>query len=241
MVVSLKKSRQKLLDQERLAALGEVAAYSAHNIRNPLAGIRAAIQVMKSETRIENSELQESYQEIIETIDRLDAWLARLLDYVKPLELNTIRIDFNQLVKQSGTIAYGPYQNHNLDLKWNFDDDLPPVEIDSLLVEQALAAIATNSFQSVGKNGKVEFRTFLNNDEISPRVGVSISDNGGGVSEEIQARLFRIFVSGKEQGTGLGLVQAQKIVNAHRGEIKLISTPGKGTEVIVYFPITDLE
>ncbi len=99
MTLSLKDSLQKLAAHERTAALGELAAYASHNIRDPLAGIRAAAQVIVDGPKPVDAETSESLKEIIETIDRLDNWLKRLLEYAKPLQPQFEAADINRLEK----------------------------------------------------------------------------------------------------------------------------------------------
>lgn len=235
MTSSLKISQQRLRAQERFAALGEIAAYSAHNIRNPLAGIRAATQVMLNEFGESEADARQSLREIMSTIDRVDIWLKRLLEFAKPLELQYSPADINLLVTEALKLAGRPYERKDVKLDWRLAPELPVISIDPVLVEQALVAIAANAYEAINDNGKIKIETSIIEDIES--ISISISDNGKGVPDDIQPRLFRAFMTSKEGGTGLGLAQARKIIDMHGGEINLESLPGKGTTVSIRIPV----
>ncbi len=235
MTSSLKVSQQRLRAQERFAALGEIAAYSAHNIRNPLAGIRAATQVMLNELGESEADARQSLKEIMNTIDRIDIWLKRLLEFSRPLEIEYDPTDINLLVKETLKLAAQPFEDKNVKLQWRLAASLPAATIDPVLVEQALTAVAANAYEAISDNGTIIIETALKEDMES--ISISISDNGKGVPDHIQAKLFRAFMTGKEGGTGLGLAQAKKIVDMHGGEISLESLPGEGTTVSIRLPV----
>lgn len=237
MVDSLKRSQERLRNQERLATLGEIAAYAAHNTRNPLAGIRAAGQVLISHESIKGTEIEESINEIIATVDRLDGWLIHLLEYAKPLKLDIASTDINTLIRQATMLTLKPFQQNGINIEWHLADDLPLASIDPILIEQTVAVIATNAFQAVENNGKLIIKTELDTGNNSDRIIIRFTDNGVGIAEDIQPKLFKIFVSGKEKGIGLGLAQAKKIVYAHGGDISLESTQGQGTTVTISLPV----
>lgn len=238
MASSLKESLQKLSDQERLAALGEVSAYAAHNIRNPLAGIRAAVQVLLKGREFVSESAGESMEEIIRTVDRLDGWLKRLLEFARPMDFEPSEQDINKLLVEAVSIAGKPFENGSTRLNWRLAENIPPVTVDAILLEQALAAIATNAFQAVLGNGQIDLETLYDPGSDDGWLTISIADNGIGVPEHIKPRLFRIFESSKKKGTGLGLAQAKRIIDIHGGNIDLESETGKGTEVRIRLPLT---
>ncbi len=235
MTSSLKISQQRLRAQERFAALGEIATYSAHNIRNPLAGIRAATQVMLNELGESETEARQSLREIMDTVDRIDVWLKRLLEFARPLEMEYDPTDINLLVKEALKLAGRPFGEKNVILDWDLAPELPLMLIDSILVEQALVAVAANAYEAISHNGAIKIGTSIREDKES--ILISISDNGKGVPDHIKPRLFRAFMTSKESGTGLGLAQARKIIDMHGGEINLESVAGKRTIVSIRLPV----
>lgn len=235
MAYSLKETLQKLAVHERSAAMGELAAYASHNIRNPLAGIRAAAQVIISELKPDDKETSQSLNEIIDTIDRMDNWLKRLLEFARPLEPQVEPTDINKLVKESVEIAGKSYLHKKARLDWDLSTDLRNFPVDPILLEQAVIAIASNSFEALDSQGTISIKTCLKEDIKS--IEISVADNGKGVSPDIQPKLFRAFMTSKDGGTGLGLAQAKKIIDIHGGEINLESSPAKGTTVTVRIPL----
>jgi len=240
MAYSLKETLQQLAVHERSAAMGELAAYASHNIRNPLAGIRAAAQVIISESRSIDAPTSESLKEIIETIDRTDNWLKRLLEFARPLEPQMEPTDINKLVRESVEIAGKSYIHKKVRLDWEFSETLPDSAVDPILLEQALMAIAANSFEALDKEGAITVGTgMIENDGGKRSIEITVSDNGRGVPPEIQPKLFRAFMTSKDGGTGLGLAQAKKIIDIHGGEIILESPAGRGTAVTVRIPLNE--
>ena len=238
MTSSLKESLQKLAVHEHSAALGELAAYASHNIRNPLAGIRAAAQVIVDGRKSVDVETAESLKEIIETIDRLDNWLKRLLEYARPLQPQIEPADINRLVRESVDIAGKSHPDKNAKLNWSLSENLPKLHIDSILIEQALMTIVSNAYEALEGDGSISIETDLySNEENKKIVSIKILDTGRGVLEEIQPKLFRAFMTSKEGGTGLGLAQAKKIIDIHGGEINLESSPGGETTVTIELPV----
>lgn len=234
MTSSLKASQQRLRTHERFAALGEIASYSAHNIRNPLAGIRATAQVMKNYSSVSDSEARQSLDEIIGTIDRMDIWLKRLLEFARPLELEYSLTDINGLAEETLKLAERPFADKKVSVKRRLHPNLPRILIDSVLIEQALAAVVTNAYEAVDEKGSIIIETSYD-DELQ-NIMIRLTDNGRGVPKDIQPMLFRAFMSSKDGGTGLGLAQARKIIDMHGGRIDLESSPGMGTTVSICIP-----
>ena len=238
MAKSLKLTLQKLSDNERLAAMGEISAYTAHNIRNPLAGIRATVQVLRDDSNNLPDSIVESFDDIIKTVDRLDVWLKRLLEFAKPLDYISETQDINQLFTEAVSIASKPFENSSTVVNWRLGEDIPLIEVDSILLEQAIVVIVTNAFQAVSDNGRIDLETaFRNYSDDGESVVIKISDNGIGVPDHIKPRLFKIFESSKARGTGLGLAQAKRIMDIHGGRINLESEAGKGTTVEIILPL----
>ena len=240
MARSLQTSQRKLLAQERLAALGEVASFSAHNLRNPLAGIRAAAQVASADQSHIGAETAETFREIIESVDRLDGWIKRFLEFARPLTIQPEKTDINSLVTQATSIARSAFPGSTTQLKLELTDEIPPVDVDSILMEQAIFVIVANSFEAVREGGSITIATaFEHCDGDNGWANIVVSDNGGGIPEQIRDRLFRPFVSRKEGGTGLGLAQAKKITDIHGGKISIDHLPG-GTRVEIKLPVNSI-
>jgi signal transduction histidine kinase len=233
---TLKASQHRLLIQERLAALGEIGSYTAHNLRNPLAGIRAAAQVALSEQPSPSAEITESLRDIINAVDRMDDWIKRFLTYAKPLQPDIARHDLNFIISQAANLAH---QAHKAKAKliMSLDKNIGEIDIDGILIEQVIQVIAANAFEAIDIGGRVEIQSFLEKGAgTEARAVISITDDGKGIPASIKNRLFKPFSSTKEGGTGLGLAQAKKIIDMHGGQIGIESLT-IGTKVSISLPV----
>lgn len=237
MASSLAYQRQMLVGRERLATLGEAAAYTAHNIRNPLAAIRMTAQVTRDELTSGQEPVREPLTDIIHTVDRLEAWARRFLEFARPFELHTQAADVNLLLSRTAELVNKKFASGSTQIQVNLDRSLPDVAVDSLLLEQALAALITNAFEAGGSLVRVETR-LVSVAGTDPRLDITIDDDGKGIPLELQARLFRAFVSDKPGGTGLGLAQTRTIIELHGGHLALESAPGRGTRVTIDLPLS---
>jgi signal transduction histidine kinase len=235
MAASLSALERRLKSSERLATLGEAAAYTAHNIKNPLAGIRMAAQVSLAEMPANDRATAESLNDIIASVDRLDGWVKRFLDYARPLELCPAEVDLNALVREVAAFVGAHGKASGIALKLELDPALPRVTADRALMEQAIALILGNAYESGGDRVTVTTRREAPADEATG-LAVEIADNGRGVAPEVRARLFQAFVSDKPGGTGLGLAQTKTVVELHGGEVRLESAVGRGTTVTIVLP-----
>jgi signal transduction histidine kinase len=233
---TLKVSQHRLLIQERLAALGEIGSYTAHNLRNPLAGIRAAAQVALSEQPAAGTETMETLKDIINAVDRMDDWIKRFLTYARPLTPEIVRHELNGIISQAARLAHKAHKN-KAELSLALDDNIGEVEIDGILIEQVIQVITANAFEALVDGGRVEIQSLLEiGADTHPRAVIIITDNGRGIPPGIQSRLFKPFSSAKEGGTGLGLAQAKKIIDMHGGQIGIESL-AVGTRVTIRLPL----
>lgn len=231
MAEALKGYEQKLRAQERLAALGELASFAAHNIRNPLAGIRAASQVMLAENAGQPA-IKDSLSDIIQSVDKLDMWIQRLLGFAKPLDLQSTKTELPQLVYEALGLHEALLESKRISRTIRLEP-LPPVLADPVLVEQVLSALIVNAAEAMEVGGTLTIVASTGNREAILRV----TDTGKGISPTFIEKVFKPFVTDKPGGTGLGLAQAKKILDLHGGSIKVESTPGVGTTVTLTLPL----
>jgi signal transduction histidine kinase len=235
MVGSLKKLQHELRNQERLATMGEIVAYTAHNLRNPLAAIRAAAQVTINELSETSNEAKETLTDIVKTVDRMDVWMKGLLKLASPTTLRLEAADLNILIEEVIEITQTRFSEYNVQVRLELEQDLPLVMVDSSLIQQVISVLVTNAIESGGDT--VTVSTVYNGTDNNKYFWTfAIQDNGKGVPPELKPRLFKAFVTSKSDGTGLGLAQAKKIVELHQGDVQLFSETGKGTTVTVCLP-----
>ena len=219
----------RLVQSERLAALGELVAYIAHNIRNPLASIRAAAQIGHQEAL----DSREAFQDVIATVDRLERWVQNLLSYMKPLSLNLVPEDLNRLIRNAAAMfpSQTPGQGPQLILDLH---PLPPVGTDAQWTEQVLVAVMANAIEVSGPDGRV----FVISRVTQEAVTIQVTDEGPGISKDILDKAFDPYFTTKPAGVGLGLAMAKKVMNAHLGTIELRSEKEHGTTVTLCYPFS---
>lgn len=239
MARALKSIQEQLVQAERLAALGELSSYIAHNIRNPLASIRSAAQVGLQETV--DPEGRETLGDIIRAADRLEHWVQQLLSYTRPLSLEQQRHSVNRLIEGSVALYKQAMAEKDLRPLLELSPDLPEVVLDLERMEQAVAAILSNAIEASPPGGKITLETAMANGRDRPQVLVRIQDEGKGISAEVRGQIFHPYFTTKANGIGLGLAIARKIVEQHRGSITLFTGPGRGTVAEITLPLVPAE
>jgi nitrogen fixation/metabolism regulation signal transduction histidine kinase len=235
MAKELSESRGALLENERQAALGSLVPVVAHNIRNPLASIRATAQLLEHAENQE--EINESSQVIIETTDRLERWVSSLVSYLHPLKPNFANVNAPDLIDA----ALGLLSNKIIDNKieiikegWEITQLLT---VDPDLMEQALYSLLANAVDASPASSTI--KVSLSNPE--EYIEIHILDSGPGLPFEPKSGTLEPGPSTKRYGTGLGIPIAFKICQKHGWNLSFNVIEGKGTEVIVAAPIHKLK
>ena len=228
MARELRHSQARLVESERLAALGELVGYIAHNIRNPLASMRAAAQVGREQVR----ESREAFQDVIDTVDRLEEWVQDLLSYMKPISPALAPGDLNEVIRRASAVFRNEsgWQGPQLVLDIR---TLPAVEMDARLMEQVLVAVLTNAVEASRPGGKV----FVTSRTTQDAVAVDIRNEGEAIPQDVLDNAFAPYFTTKSNGVGLGLAMAKKVMTAHRGSIELRNHAGQGTTVTLHCPV----
>jgi PAS domain S-box-containing protein len=221
--------QEKLLQSERLAALGQMAAHISHEVKNPLMVIGGmARQVLKTSVD-EPPKNVEKLRIIVEEIRRLEEFLAEVGSFAKLSEPRKCSIDLNSLIREMCLNLEASLQENRIKLSLNLDPNLPQVQFDPLLLRQVLLNIAKNGIEAMPGGGTLTFTSSRSNDRVSVRIG----DSGEGIPPDLIDKIFEPFYSTKPKGSGLGLAISQTIMKAHQGEIKVASQPQRGTEMTV--------
>ncbi len=239
MATELKGIQEQLVQAERLAALGELSAYIAHNIRNPLASIRSAAQVGMHETS--DPEGKEILEDIIQAADRLEHWVQQLLSYTRPLSLQRRRQNVNQLMEGCLSVYKQALGDKDLTTVLELNPDVPEIVMDPDRMEQAVAAVLTNAIEASPPGGKITVQTAPATTAAPSHVLLRIRDEGRGISPELREQVFHPYFTTKANGMGLGLAIARKIVQQHQGDITLVSAAGRGTIAEITLPCVRAE
>ena len=230
MARDLADSRNALVESERQAALGALVPVVAHNIRNPIAGIRAAAQMIDCVDETEDS--QDSRQAIIDTVDRLERWVSSLLSYLHPLQPHRTRSRLSKLLDDVLLTMRSKFEEKDLHLKrkgWKADPDL---YIDVDLLEQAVYGLILNAIEASPQGGEIT----LTVEPSTGSVSLTIEDQGSGLAFDPKPGSLSPGPTTKRLGTGLGIPFAFKICHAHGGSIKFVQNSPTGTRVRIDLP-----
>ena len=238
--IAIENSRlyQRLKQRDRLAALGEMAAGLAHEIRNPLGAIKASAQFLNEPE--DEPQAGEFLDIIVEEVDRLNRVVSSFLDYARPSTGDPAPTDVNAAVERTVQLL-GPDLPEGVDAKLELGADLPRVRIDAERLRQVLINLGQNAAQAMEGRGDLTVRTLEKTrteayGELKRWVELWVQDTGPGIPQRVLANLFVPFVTTKDRGTGLGLAISQRIVNAAGGHIEVRRQEGVGTTFVVRLP-----
>ena len=240
------ENSQKLKRAEQLASLTTLAAGVAHEIKNPLGSISIYIQLIEKiiKKNIDNSsqcflELKDYCAIIKEEIGRLEDTINSFLFSVRKLELNLEEININSLILSTVDFLKYEIENNNINIEIKFDRDNLIMRIDERYIKQSLINIIQNAIDSIleknEKNYKKEIQIKLKT--VDNFALIIIEDNGMGIKEELLPKIFEPYFTTKRHGTGLGLTNVARIIEAHNGNINIESEYKKGTKVIIKLPL----
>ena len=242
LVIENSKLYHQMKERDRLAALGEMSAGLAHEIRNPLAAIKGAIQYLDPSKLPEDD--REFLEIIAEEVNRLNTVVSQFLDYSRPLRSSLAPTDVNEVLARTFKLLQAEVPE-GVTLELELAEWAPRVQADAEQLKQVFLNLALNAFQAMPRGGRLTVGTLVARDELafwregnrrSDVVEIRFRDSGPGIPEEARDSIFVPFYTTKEKGTGLGLAICQRIVKAHGGSIVARSPPGDGAEFLVSLP-----
>jgi signal transduction histidine kinase len=228
-----KALQERINQSERLAALGRVVAEISHEIKNPLMAIGGFAQQLIKESRDEKSLAKLSI--IVNEVRRLDSLLKEMRDFYLPRPLNREEIDINALLKEVHDLIKEDCKKRSIRPDFKTDREEVFVEGDRARLEQVLLNLAKNALESMDQGGKISFVSGLKEGVVE----INISDEGVGIPEEDQGKIFSPFYTTKKQGTGLGLSICRRIIEDHPGSsLRFTSGKGKGSTFVIAMPVS---
>lgn len=236
----LKFAHRQLLQSEKLAALGKIAAGIAHEIRNPLTSVKILIHSLADEQA--SPEAREKDLAVIEgEIGRMNKIIKQFLDFARPRPPSLEPTEIEKILEETINLLHYEMEGQKIRLIRDYAAGLPPVPMDPEQMKQVFLNLFLNSIQAMEEGGVLKISTNLT---ISPPgkngdswVEVGVCDTGKGIAEKIQERIFEPFFSTKAEGVGLGLPIAERIVNEHGGKMEVQSEPGRGATFWVRLPL----
>ena len=244
------KYRQELEEDlkraDRLAMMGTLAAGLAHEIRNPLGGIKGAAQLLRRSID-GNSALQQYTDIMVREVDRVNQLIEQLLDLSRPAKLKLAPLNIHKVLEEVLLVESQTLGEKAIAIKKAFDPSLPPIKGDRAQLTQVFLNLIKNAFQSMEGSGTLTLTTRLETDFHIREQGtgrnrviwVDVADEGAGIKDEDLPQLFSPFFTTKNNGTGLGLSICYRIIKEHGGLIRVESAEGKGTTFKVSLVVAD--
>ncbi len=241
MTVSLHDQYNKLQEAERLAAVGEMAAGMAHEIKNPLAGVKVSVEVLSQDLDL-NQEDKAIFLQIVNEIDRINALLKSLLNYARPPKPESVSFDVYQVLET--TIKSAQYSlratpagaHKQIEFIRDYDPKVPEIIADPSQLQQILLNLFLNAGDAISHQGTITVQTRKVSEET---IQIAVSDDGKGIDSQSLEKIFKPFFTTKSHGTGLGLAICKRLVEQHTGgNITVANNPaGPGITFIITLPI----
>jgi signal transduction histidine kinase len=242
------EERERLRD--RLAAVGEMAAVVAHEIKNPLAGIEVLAGLLRRQAP-GSREVQSLVTDIINEAKMANAIVQEVLEFVRPMRLQVDRTSVSEALASAITLADSKVARREIHVDVVLPPALPLIGADRHQLTQVFANLLINAYEAQAGRGRVEIRAhlaesagdgaLLEGQDAVPTIVVEVADQGPGIPPDVAEKIFNPFFTTKPQGSGLGLAIVRKIVDAHDGRIDLRTTAGQGTRFRVTLPVEPVD
>ncbi len=233
------EERERLRD--RLAAVGQMAAVIAHEVKNPLAGIEVMAGLLRRKVA-DAPEIQAVLTDIIAEAKMANAIVQEVLDFVRPIRLQVEHTAVEQALQGAIQLADTKVPRGDIDIQMHLPSGLPQIQADQHQLTQVFTNLLMNACEAMNGSGRVIVtadRVRLDDGgEGRDAVRVEVADNGPGIAPDVADKVFEPFFTTKPQGSGLGLAIVRKIVDAHDGAIDMRTTAGTGTTIRITLPVT---
>ncbi len=238
MAGSLKEQMQKMHRTEQMVVVGELAAGLAHEIKNPMAGIKVAMSVLSEEAYI-SPEDKVVLQKVVAEITQLEGLMKSFLNFTKPRKPRLEPVNVNQMLNTTLTFhlkhhAVGAGGSGKIEIVKEFGE-LPPTQADPTQLQQVFLNLFLNALHAMPRGGELGVRTCL--EEDGKTIRIEVSDTGSGIREDLINKVFQPFFTTKPKGTGLGLAISRQMIEQHGGTIAVANRPGGGVLFTILLPV----
>lgn len=234
---SLGEAQLRLLRSERLAAIGRMAAHVSHEVRNPLSSIGLNVELLEESLVGADRETRDLLGAIHREIDRLRAMTEEYLRVARLPNPHLVPEDLGDVVRAAVQLLKPELAAAGANLELRLPENLPLVALDEAQIRQVLINLLKNAREAMPDGGRVEVEARASTGGVE----LVVRDHGMGMDDEQKERIFDLFYTTKQRGSGLGLPLTQQIVVAHRGHIRCESSPGRGTTFTLFFPAAKTE
>jgi two-component system sensor histidine kinase HydH len=235
-ITEIKQLKKEIAQSQRLASLGSLAAGVAHEIRNPLSSIKGFATYFKERYR-DNPDDSQTADIMVQEVDRLNRVIGQLLDYARPMTMNRRETAIQTVIQHALRMIESQAREKGVVIQTELQADVAALLIDPDRIKQVFLNLYLNAIGAMEGGGILSVALLSMTDR---RIRIEVRDTGVGIDPKNLDRIFDPYFTTKSSGTGLGLAIVQKIIEAHRGEIQVASTPGLGTTVSVILPEGDL-
>jgi two-component system sensor histidine kinase HydH len=229
--VHVQEAEDAVRRSDRLAALGQLSAGLAHELRNPLGTMKASAEMLARQVSAENEVAREVAGFISSEVDRTNSLVTRFLQFARPLQVRLEEADLSQMLDRA--VAAAGREADNVAVYKNYDPEIPPFPFDAELMERVVYNLVVNAAQATPPGGAVTVKTRA----AAGTVEIAVIDRGKGIEPKDLRNIFNPFFTTKPAGVGLGLAIVSKIVDEHRGKITVESEPGRGSVFRVLLPM----
>jgi two-component system sensor histidine kinase HydH len=228
----VRRLQKEIRRQEKLAALGGLAAGVAHEIRNPLSSIKGLATFFGAQFA-DGSEGKDAAGVMIEEVNRLNRAISELLDFARPADLKRQRTDIAPLITRSIQLIQQDAKSRNIRVDLKIGDDLGAVDIDPDRLSQCLLNLYLNAIDAMKDGGTLSVQCGADGDQA---LHIAVADTGPGIAADQLDKIFDPYFTTKKKGTGLGLAIVYKIIEAHGGRINVESAADRGTTMTIRIP-----
>ncbi|HSD94502.1 MAG TPA: ATP-binding protein, partial [Syntrophales bacterium] len=233
-ITEFKELENRYFESSKLAAVGQLSAGIAHEVRNPLSSIKMSLQILEKRMNPEGNDLKR-FHIARKEVEHLEKLVSDILVFARPTEPDVHRADLNMCVESSLAMAERQVAEKKIQVRMQADERMPLAPFDSAMLQQAFLNLYLNAIDAMAEGDTLSIQTRFETGKH--QAVVEIADSGGGISEEALPHIFNPFFTTKKYGTGLGLSQVKKIIDQHKGSIEILSRKDEGTRVIVTLPL----
>jgi signal transduction histidine kinase len=232
-ITEFKNLENKFYESQKLAAIGQLSAGIAHEIRNPLSSIKMSLQILQKRMQPAGND-QKRFQIAQREVEHLEELVNDVLIYAKPANPVKEKTNIQNILEHALAMAEKSILDKRIHVKVDFGK-LPPIMVDAAMIGQTFLNLFRNAIDAMEMEGTLTI--FAKHSELHKSISITIQDNGCGIDEQDLPHLFNPFFTKKSYGTGLGLSQVKKIIDLHQGSIEISSKKGIGTSATVTLPM----
>jgi signal transduction histidine kinase len=232
---NLQEAEAAVRRSDRLAALGQLSAGLAHELRNPLGTIKTSAEMLLKNVPADNAVAREMAGFISSEVDRTNSLVTRFLDFARPLAVRLDKTDLTQVIDQAVSDVEKHQPPFDVTIYKNYSPEIPPFFLDGELMERVMYNLLLNAAQASPPSSSITVKTR----QIDGMVEIAVIDRGSGIQPKLLENIFNPFYTTKAGGVGLGLAIVSKIVDEHGGSISVESEPGEGSVFRVYLPFRE--